>query len=141
MTRLRVRENGTVKKRRDSKHAKDVLDEAQAFFKLKILTMMALCAQMQDMDPTLYLVCALINGVIIEDIQRDRRSLTVPVERKYLTFQNANPDTFTTFYRFHQHEMPRLLRSLAIPAEFRLDNGSWVNGQEALMVMLALMLK
>jgi len=141
MTRLRVRENGTVKKRRDSKHAKDVLDEAQAFFKLKILAMMALCAQMQDMDPTLYLVCALINGVIIEDIQRNRRSLTVPVERKYLTFQNANPDTFTTFYRFHQHEMPRLLRSLAIPAEFRLDNGSWVNGQEALMVMLALMLK
>ena len=69
MTRLRVRENGTVKKRRDSKHAKDVLDEAQAFFKLKILAMMALCAQMQDMDPTLYLVCALINGVIIEDIQ------------------------------------------------------------------------
>jgi len=141
MTRLRVRENGTVKKRRDSKHAKDVLDEAQAHHKLEILAMMALFAQQQDMDPTPYLVCALINGVIIEDIQRDRRSLTVPVERKYLTFQNANPDTFTTFYRFHQRDMPRLLRSLAIPAEFRLDNGSWVNGQEALMVMLALMLK
>ena len=74
MTRLRVRENGTVKKRRDSKHAKDVLDEAQAFFKLKILAMMALFAQQQDIDPTPYMVCALINGVIIEDIQRDRRS-------------------------------------------------------------------
>ena len=63
MTRSRVRENGTVKKRRDSKHAKDLLDEAQAFFKLEILAMMALCAQMQDMDPTPYLVCALINEV------------------------------------------------------------------------------
>ena len=93
--------------------------------------MMALCAQMQDMDPTLYLVCALINGVIIEDIQRDRRSLTVPVERKYLTFQNANPDTFTTFYRFHQDEMPRLLPSLAIPARFRLDNGIMAAGSMA----------
>ena len=53
--------------------------------------------------------------------------------------ENANPDTFRAFYRFHQDEMPRLLRSLAIPAEFRLDNGSWVNGQEALMVTLRLL--
>ena len=56
MTRLRVRENGTVKKRRDSKHAKDVLDEAQAHHKLEILAMMALFAQQQDIDPTPYLV-------------------------------------------------------------------------------------
>ena len=58
MTRSRVRENGTVKKRRDSKHAnaKDVLDEAQAHHKLEILAMMALFAQQQDIDPTPYLV-------------------------------------------------------------------------------------
>ncbi len=65
--------------------------------------------------------------------------MTVPIEHKYLSFENANPDTFTTFYRFHQDEMPRLLRTLAIPTEFRLDNGSWVNGQEALMVTLRLL--
>ena len=139
MTRLRVRENGTVKMRRDSRTSKDVLDEAQARHKLKILAMMALFAQQQDVDPTPYMVCALVNGLIIEDIQRDRNSLTAPIERKYLNFENANPDTFRTFYRFHQDEMPRLLRSLAIPAEFRLDNGSWVNGQEALMAMLRLL--
>ena len=90
--------------------------------------MMALFAQQQDNDLTPYMVCALGNGLIIEDIQRDCNSLTVLVERKYLNFENANPDTFTTFYRFHQHEMPRLLRSFAILAEFRLDKGSWVNG-------------
>ena len=140
MTMTRVREqNGTVKKRRDSRTSKDVLDEAQARHKLKILAIMALFAQQQDVDPTPYMVCALVNGLIIEDIQRDRNSLTAPIERKYLNFENANPDTFRTFYRFHQDEMPRLLRSLAIPAEFRLDNGSWVNGQEALMVMLRLL--
>ena len=90
MTRLRVRESGTVKKRRDSRTSKDVLDEAQARHKLKILATMALFAQQQDIDPTPYMV----NGLIIEDIQRDRNSLTAPIERKHLNFENANPDTF-----------------------------------------------
>ena len=84
MTRFRVRENGTVKKRRDSRTSKDVLDEAQAHHQLKILAMMALFAQQQDIDPMPYMVCALINGLIIEDIQRDRNSLTAPIERKCL---------------------------------------------------------
>ena len=65
MTRFRVRENGTVKKRRDSRTSKDVLDEAQAHHQLKILAMMALFAQQQDIDPTPYMVCALVNGLII----------------------------------------------------------------------------
>lgn len=32
--------------------------------------------------------------------------------------------------------MTRLMRCLDIPAEFRLDNGSWVNGQEGLLICL-----
>ena len=93
MTRLRVRENGTVKKRRDSRTSKDVLDEAQAQarHKLNVLAMMALYAQQQGVDPTPYVAYALVNGLVIEDIQRDRNSLTAPIERRCLNFENANP--------------------------------------------------
>ena len=79
-----------MKRRRDSRTSKDVLDEAQARHKLKILATMALFAQQQDVDSTPYMVCALVNGLIIEDVQRDRNSLTAPIERKHLNFENAN---------------------------------------------------
>jgi hypothetical protein len=29
------------------------------------------------------------------------------------------------------------MRCLGIPAEFRLENGSWVNGQEGLLILLS----
>jgi hypothetical protein len=32
--------------------------------------------------------------------------------------------------------MPELMRCISIPVEFQLPNGSWVNGQEGLLVLL-----
>ncbi|KAJ1397486.1 hypothetical protein B484DRAFT_301350, partial [Ochromonadaceae sp. CCMP2298] len=40
------------------------------------------------------------------------------------------------FFRFPQPLMLRLMRSLRIPPYFKLDNGSVVNGQEGMLVML-----
>jgi hypothetical protein len=65
--------------------------------------------------------------------------LTQPVERKYLTFATAHPDNFTPFFRFLQRDMVRLMRCLRIPAYFTLDNGSVVDGQEGVLVMLRLL--
>ncbi|KAJ1410758.1 hypothetical protein B484DRAFT_297994, partial [Ochromonadaceae sp. CCMP2298] len=43
------------------------------------------------------------------------------------------------FFRFLQEDMYRLMRCLRIPTYFTLDNGSVVNGQEGMLVMLRLL--
>ncbi|KAJ1428280.1 hypothetical protein B484DRAFT_301948, partial [Ochromonadaceae sp. CCMP2298] len=43
------------------------------------------------------------------------------------------------FFIFRLEDMIRLMHCLRIPAYFRLDNGSVVNGQEGMMVMLRLL--
>jgi len=79
---------------------------------------------------------AVICLLYAENIHRDMDYLTTHVERKYICFANANPDTFTSFFRFRQSDMIRILNNLRIPAYFKLDNGIWVNDQEELLVML-----
>jgi hypothetical protein len=54
--------------------------------------------------------------------------------RYFPTF--VTPTASTHFFRFRLEDMIRLMHCLSIPAYFCLDNGSVVNGQEGMMVML-----
>ena len=141
MTRLRVRQIGSVKKRHLGKYCAHVLDEEQAYNMSLICIILARRARHKNnlRSARRYLLCAVVAALKLEKIGRDLQYLTQPVERKYLTFETANTNTFTTFFRFPLEYMPRLLRCLRIPTYFTLDNGSVVNGQEGLLVMLRLL--
>jgi hypothetical protein len=138
MTRLCLRQIGNVKKRHRGKYAQHVLEEEQAYQMLYACLILRLRAKRRQNARMArkYLIGALAAAITVEDIGRDIQYLTRPVKRRYVTFATANPDTFAAFFRFPLPFMPRLMRSLCIPAYFRLDNGSVVDGQEGMLVML-----
>jgi hypothetical protein len=45
-------------------------------------------------------------------------------------------DKFTINFRFRREYMIELMTCLRIPAEFKMEYGHWVNGQEGMLVML-----
>lgn len=141
MTRLRVGQIGSVKKRYLGRYCSHVLDEEQN------LNMSLLCLilsrrarqQQRQRSSRRFMLCALLAAAKLDEIGRDIQHFTQPIERRYLTFATANPSTFTAFFRFPLEHMSRLLACLRIPEYFTLDNGSVVNGQEGLLVMLRLL--
>jgi hypothetical protein len=137
MTRLRVGQIGNVKKRHRAKYA-HVLEEEQAYQTAVLCMVLRRREQRRGNARRAHnlLLVALAAAITMENIGRDIQYLTQPIERKYLTFANAHPDSFTAFFRFPQPLMLRLMRSLRIPPYFKLDNGSVVNGQEGMLVML-----
>jgi predicted small secreted protein len=138
MTRLRVRQIGNVKRRHRGKYALHVLEEEQAYQLALVCLILRRFEQRRAnaRRALLLLLLSLAAAATVENIGRDIQYLTRPIERKYLTFANAHPDSFTAFFRFPQPLMLRLMQCLRIPAYFKLDNGSVVNGQEGVLVVL-----
>lgn len=136
-----MRQIGNVKKRHRGRYSSHVLESEQAYCISVTCMILSLRSRQQNrlQSAKKLLVCAIVAAFQVEEIGRDIAYLTQPVERKYLNFNNTNPDTFTAFYRFRQQDMIRLMRCLTIPAYFTLDNGSVVNGQEGLLIMLRLL--
>jgi hypothetical protein len=141
MTRLRVRQIGNVKKRHLGRYCAHVLEEEQTYLMAMICLLLSRRAKRRKRPRSarMFLRCAMLAAVKVEEIGRDIDYLSRPVERRYLTFATANPNSFTAFFRFRLEDMPRLMRCLRIPAYFKLDNGSVVNWQEGMMVMLRLL--
>jgi hypothetical protein len=73
----------------------------------------------------------------IVSINRTIVFVAQPIPRQYRTFATINPETVSALFRFQQADLPRLIMfDLQIPAEFKLDNGSRVNGQEGVLILL-----
>lgn len=140
-SRLTVRQQGTVKKRRLSKYAIDVLREDEFD---NCCGMLALLAFLQcDNDPEMknkLLLCAGLLASESENIRKEVSAFSTPVERRYLRFATDSlQESFTVHFRFRNEFIIRVAKCLQIPADFQLDNGSWVNGQEGLLILLKMM--
>jgi hypothetical protein len=140
--RQQVRRIGTIKARRNGLYAKDVvrIKELRTVSQASIL----LALTMSDEDDSDYSDVMMLLAAAVEmeamRIGRDLEHIHEPIERRYLRFHTQGiQESFTQMFRFKVEHMPRLMQCLRIPAEFKLDNGSWVNGEEALMVMLRFM--
>lgn len=136
MTRATVINTGTAKKRRAAKYAADVLAEIELTSLIGVLVFAFHHSRAQHRK-NLLRQCAAIFAAGLEDIQRDIRCITQPFERRYLNFLSPEiADSFTINFRFRREHIHCLAKCLRVPTEFKLDNGSWVNGQEGLLVML-----
>lgn len=138
MKRRTVREIGNVKKRRHGKYAIDIVAERDCEVLCLIFGILWLDASDDDEEDDYFMLLATFASHV-EDIQRDIRCITTPIERVYLRIDDIHlNDVFTINFRFKKENMIRLLQCLRIPPEFKLDNGSWVNGQEGLLIFLKL---
>jgi hypothetical protein len=72
----------------------------------------------------------------LRGIQTEITFIRDPIERRYLRFVSLRPETAKSHFRFTIPHLRVLLRCFGFPGEVQLDNGSWVNSQEGLMVML-----
>ena len=125
MSRRAVREIGTVKTRRLGKYASEKSREMDAESLLGILIVLFDSEEEEELKDEYFILIALL-GQELEDIQRDVRVISEPIERKYLRFLTASlQDSFASLFCFRQECMTRLLYCLQLPAEFQLDNGSW----------------
>lgn len=129
--------------RQFGKYAIDVLEERDLTTALAIVA--ALHVLMDDQDDQddaedLFLHAIVILAEAVENIQRDVEYISEPLERKYLRFNSAEiQNNFAAMFRFQRQHMNTLITCLGIPCDFRLDNGSWVNGQEGLLIFLNFM--
>lgn len=136
--RRNVRDIGNVKKRKCGKYAADSLQEKNCIAMLEIFFIFYYLEEDFYVSEDYFYAVALFASQI-EDIGRDINCITQPIERRYLRFLDPTlQDNFTINFRFRVKHMTRLMTCLRIPAEFQLDNGSWVNGQEGLLIMLKL---
>lgn len=135
---MAVRNIGSVKKRRNGKYAIDAVNEKDSSSMCLIFGGLWLESTNEEESDEYFMLLSLFAGQV-EDIQRDIRSITTPIERVYLRIFDVHlEDNFTFYFRFKRENMMRLLKVLRIPAEFKLDNGSWVNGEEGLLIFLKL---
>jgi hypothetical protein len=136
MSRRNIRDVGTVKARRN---AMCVLERHEVNEMDNLALILAFCGEYLD-GPDVQedlLVSAMLCAARAEELRADIHTILEPVERRYLRFTTASiQSTFSVNFRFRQENMVRLMRCLRVPAEFMLDNGSWVNGQEGLLIML-----
>ena len=104
---------------------------------------MALMCEEDDDDADCFnalLLCSANLEMEAQGVARDIQILHEPIERRYLRFHSPEiQSSFSQMFRFHRDHMQRLLQCLRIPAEFKLDNGSWVNGDEGLLILLRFM--
>jgi hypothetical protein len=136
MERRSVRDIGSVKKR---KYGKFALEKAMERNYESLLAILAAFHHLEtnEMMRRLLMDSMFIFGFALEDIRKESYYISEPIERKFLRFISPSlQENFTIYFRFKMEEMPLLMNSLNIPAEFKLSNGSWVNGQEGLLVLL-----
>jgi hypothetical protein len=67
------------------------------------------------------------------------RGLILPIEQRVVLFATQNEALFPLNHRFRLHNMRKLAYCLRIPANFTLDNGSFVQGEHALIIFLRLL--
>ncbi len=133
--RKRVRNIGNVKKRHQGLYEVEVSNSRDIESLLGILALLLLTATDLQIQH-LYLTLITLFAVELDDIYRDTRFISEPIERMFLRFDTQSPNTFTINYRFRKEHILRLAGCLRIPPEFCLENGVWVNGQEALLITL-----
>ena len=57
------------------------------------------------------------------------RGLILPIEQRVVLFATQNEALFPINHRFRLHNMRKLAYCLRMPANFKLDNGSFVQGE------------
>lgn len=136
MVRQTVRSVGMIKKRQAAKYAIDVQREKDCTAMIGIFAFL----RHRSAERTTrlnFLRIVFLFAAEVEDIQRDIRFITTPIERRYLRIDDVQVrDSFTADFRFRRPFIHRLLRCLRIPAWFELDNGAVVNGEEGLLIFL-----
>jgi hypothetical protein len=128
MERRRIRYIGNSKRRYGGKNALMAVNEKYAKCGFAVNLMAFAYKRHLGIDARLRYLLAAFYAAYIVSINRTIVFVAQPVPRQYRTFATINPETISALFRFQQADFPRLMFNLPIPAEFKLNNGSWVNG-------------
>jgi hypothetical protein len=134
MVRLKLR-NTSLYRRYCAMNQLEVLRAANYTLRAKRVLLFATRAQGAEMRRKLLLLALIC---FYQKYPIERQILYTPPtqpEEKYLRFFNTEPSNCPIDYRFRLDQLPRLLRCLRITS-FVMDNGVWVNPQEALLILL-----
>lgn len=129
---------GSVKQRNKGLYCADIDKEKQyegIFLLMLIFRQRAITIERKNKLRRIALVMALL----LIDMGRKIENMVEPVERRFLRFVTQNADMFTFNFRFKQEFMDRLLACLMLPPNIVLNNGIWINSQEALLITLHLL--
>lgn len=126
-----------VKKRAWAKYALQKKHEAQ-FLEVATLAVVAMRVSADPRRRRLFMIFALYCLAEVEQINTLVEGVILPIEQRIVLFATQNEGLFPIFHRFKLGSMRRLAHCLRLPAWFKLANGSWVQGEHALIIFLRL---